>query len=379
MAVIRFAAFVLLAAAVPARAQAPVRDNTAVDVAAISALARRLSADSMRGRGPYTRENEAAARLLAEELQKIGAQPLIGGSLLIPFVAPVSLSDTAFNVVGIIPARGGATTGELIGITSHFDHLGVGRPDERGDSVYNGFLDAALPVAMTLDVARRYALHPGDRPLLVMFFNLEEQGLAGSRLFVVRSDVDSLLPRIRLLIGVDAGSPAGEAVEYQLMGGLPAHPGALLADSLARTRGWSTTSTAPRRISDVHSFAERGVPIIFPIPGRVWAGYTDEQRSEAMRRFDHYHQPSDEWRADFPMTGTVAFADWLWSIVRESTRGILQQPPFDHALNVERISLNTEDVVAHDALGPHVRRHRCSCQQLAVAVKNHVRRHAGTR
>jgi hypothetical protein len=136
---------------------------------------------------------------------------------------------------------------------------------------------------------------------------------------VGRQDAAELLGRLQLVIGVDAGSPAGEAVEWQLMGAVPEHPGARLADSLARARGWTTTATPPRPISDVFVFSVRDVPILFPIPGPTWDGYTDAQRAEAMRRFDHYHRPADEWRADWPWVGTASYADWLWTIVRHAS------------------------------------------------------------
>jgi Zn-dependent M28 family amino/carboxypeptidase len=222
-------------------------------------------------------------------------------------------------VIGVVGNRTGATTGELSGLTAHLDHLGVGQPDASGDSIYNGFLDDAVGTAMVLDVASRFARSPGDRGLVVMFFNLEEQGLLGATALVARPDAESLVSRLRLLIGVDAGSPAGEAIEWQLMGGLPEHAGTRIADSLARARGWTTTSTPPRDISDVYLFSQRGVPILFPIPGRRWKEYTDQQRTAAMQRFDHYHQPSDEWRPDFPWLGTWHFADWLWAIVQRSS------------------------------------------------------------
>src|SRR5688500_347295 len=286
-------------------------DTTRVNIEEIAARARELSADAMRGRGPWTPDNEAVARLLAERLRRLGARPVLGASLLVPFATDARPRDTVYNVVGVLAARNGSVDGELVGITAHFDHLGVGTPDATGDSIYNGFLDAALPTAMVLDVARRYSEAPGDRPLVVMFFNLEEQGLLGSKALVSHADAAAVVARLRLLIGVDAGSPAGEAIEWQLMGALPTHAGGRLADSLARARGWTTTQTAPRPISDVFPFSQRGVPIVFPIPGRRWKGYTDAERDEAMRRFDHYHQPSDEWHADFPWIGTERFADWL--------------------------------------------------------------------
>jgi Zn-dependent M28 family amino/carboxypeptidase len=295
------------------------QDTTRVDVQAIAALAQELSSDEMRGRGPWTPENDAVARRLADALQRLGAQPLVGDRLLVGFVVAERPADTVFNVVGVLPGRATSPSAELIGITAHFDHLGVGPPDATGDSIYNGFLDAAVPVAMVLDVARRYAHAPGDRPLVVMLFNLEEQGLLGSLALVSRADAPPILERLRVVIGVDAGSPAGQATAWQLMGAEPAHPAARLADSLARARGWTTTLSAPRPISDVFVFAARGVPILFPIPGKTWAGYTDGERASAMARFDHYHQPGDEWRADFPWEGTESFADWLWTIVRHAS------------------------------------------------------------
>jgi len=288
------------------------------DTVAIAALARELSSDDMRGRGPWSRDAERAARRLAGILEQLGARPVFGDRLLVPFAVPERSRYTVFNVVGVLPARDRSVTGELIGIGSHLDHLGVGPPDARGDSIYNGFLDAAVPMAMTLDVARRYARQPGDRALVVMFFNLEEQGLLGSKALLARADAQAFVARLRLFVGVDAGSPAGEAVVWQLMGGSPTHAGARLADSLARARAWTTTSTPPRPINDVFTFSQRGVPILFPIPGATWKGYSPEQRAAAMRRFDHYHQPSDEWRSDFPWVGTQAFADWLWEIVQSA-------------------------------------------------------------
>jgi Zn-dependent M28 family amino/carboxypeptidase len=307
----------LVAAASSVVAQQPART---ADTVAIAALARDLASDANRGRGPWTPENARVARQLARMLDSLGAKPVFGTSLLVPFTTEPRLADTVLNVVGILPARGGTTTGDLVGITAHLDHLGVGPPDATGDSIYNGFLDDALSIAMIFDVARRYTQNPGDRPLVVMFFNLEEQGLLGAKALAARADAAPFIDRLKFLIEVDAGSPAGEALAWQIMESAPPNAGARIADSLARARGWTTTTSAPRPISDVFVFAQRGVPIMFPIPGATWRGYTEAQRAEAMRKFDHYHQPSDQWRPDFPWVGTAAYADWLSAIVQRTTR-----------------------------------------------------------
>ncbi len=292
--------------------------RTTVNVAAIVGTARDLSADSLRGRGPWTIENEHVARRLAADLAKLGAKPAFGTSLLVPFTAAPHPGDTVYNVAGIIPGTDRAMR-ELVGVTAHLDHLGVGAPDAHGDSIYNGFLDDGIGVGMALDVARRFSQDPGQRSLLVVFFNLEEQGLLGSKAMVERADAPAMLARLKLLVGIDAGSPAGEALTWQVMGAVPPNSAGVLADSLASLRGWTTTGSVPRPISDVYPFAQHGVPILFPIPGAIWKGYDSTARAAAMTKFDHYHNPADEYRADFPLVGTAAFADWVWSIVRTAS------------------------------------------------------------
>jgi hypothetical protein len=310
------AALFLIGCMPPARTSSPAAAVSGVDIEQIVRDARVLADDSLRGRGPWTPENERAARLIAARLAALGARPLVGSSLLVPFVSERRPRDTVYNVAGVI----GNASGRLVGISAHLDHLGVGKPDSTGDTIYNGFLDDAIGIGMSLDVARRYAQAPGSRGLAVMFFNLEEQGLLGARAFVERPDVTPIMQRMDLLIGVDAGSPSGEALDWQLMGGLPEHNGTRLADSIATARGWTTVATPPRAISDVFPFSQKGVPILFPIPGQRWRDYTANERNMLMRRFDHYHSPGDEYDPAFPLVGTRHFADWLYAIVSQASR-----------------------------------------------------------
>ena len=305
---------ILALAAVPCAVRA--QGAAGVDTIAIRRLANALADDSMRGRGPYSIEGTKTARFLAARLAALGARPLIGTSLLVPFTLPARPNDTLYNVVGAIPPRHGSRDTTLVGITAHYDHLGVGPPNAKGDSIYNGFLDDAIGVAMSLDVARRFAQAPGDRGLALFFFDLEEQGLLGSRAFVADPASAPVLGRLRLVVGIDAGAPAGEALEWELMGGAPAHPAALLADSLAHTHGWTTRTTPPRGISDVALFARSGVPILFPIPGPHWRGYSDADRDWAMAGYDHYHDPADQPDPRFPMVGAAWYAEWVWEVLQ---------------------------------------------------------------
>src|SRR6478672_10225457 len=123
--------------ATPARGIAA--QQATADTVAIATLARDLSSDANRGRGPWTPENERVARQLARMLEQLGARPIFGTSVLVPFATPPHPADTVFNVVGVFPGRNGTTTGDVVGMTAHLDHLGVGPPDATGDSIYNGF------------------------------------------------------------------------------------------------------------------------------------------------------------------------------------------------------------------------------------------------
>ena len=49
--------------------------------------------------------------------------------------------NKSYNVIGKI--TGSKYPDEMIIYTAHWDHLGIGKPDETGDSIYNGALDNA--------------------------------------------------------------------------------------------------------------------------------------------------------------------------------------------------------------------------------------------
>ncbi|MBK7097741.1 MAG: M28 family peptidase [Sphingobacteriales bacterium] len=62
--------------------------------------------------------------------------------------------STSRNVIGKI--IGTKRPNEVIIYTAHWDHLGIGIPDERGDSIYNGALDNATGIAGLLELARNF-------------------------------------------------------------------------------------------------------------------------------------------------------------------------------------------------------------------------------
>jgi hypothetical protein len=87
---------------------------------------------------------------------------------------------------------------EWIVVAAHFDHLGV-----RDQVLYPGADDNASGVAMLLEVARAWA-RGGEKPkrsLMFLGFDLEEDGLFGSRYFAAHPPVP--LERVALVITAD--------------------------------------------------------------------------------------------------------------------------------------------------------------------------------
>ena len=106
---------------------------------------------------------------------------------------PVTLSGVTFstdfavdtrkvvshNVVGVLP--GTKHPDERIIYTAHWDHLGVGLPDAKGDRIYNGAVDNASGVSGLIELGRAFARSPRtDRSMMFMAVTAEEKGLLGS-------------------------------------------------------------------------------------------------------------------------------------------------------------------------------------------------------
>lgn len=95
---------------------------------------------------------------------------------------------TAKNVVAFLEGSDPVLKNELVVLSSHYDHVGIGRPDSTGDDIYNGADDdgsgtvATLQVAQTMMEAKR-AGHGPKRSILFLSVAGEEKGLLGSRYY----------------------------------------------------------------------------------------------------------------------------------------------------------------------------------------------------
>jgi hypothetical protein len=100
-------------------------------------------------------------------------------------VANESTSASAPNVVGILEGSDPLLKDEYVVFSGHMDHVGVGTPDENGDSIFNGADDDASGTVAVMEVAEAMAslaVAP-KRSMIFLVVSGEEKGLWGSEYY----------------------------------------------------------------------------------------------------------------------------------------------------------------------------------------------------
>ena len=87
------------------------------------------------------------------------------------------------NVVAYIEGTDEILKSEYIMLSAHYDHVGVGKPDVEGDSIYNGARDNAVGTVAIINAAKYFAKNPPKRSVLLCAWTAEEKGLLGSAYF----------------------------------------------------------------------------------------------------------------------------------------------------------------------------------------------------
>jgi aminopeptidase YwaD len=88
------------------------------------------------------------------------------------------------NVIGVVEGTDETLKNEYIIYSAHYDHVGIGEPDETGDTIYNGARDNAVGTTTVLSMAKNLAKYPTKRSALFILFTGEEKGLLGSSYYV---------------------------------------------------------------------------------------------------------------------------------------------------------------------------------------------------
>jgi Zn-dependent M28 family amino/carboxypeptidase len=212
------------------------------------------------------------------------------------------------NVIGKL--EGTSRPGEAVLYGAHWDHLGVGAPDARGDTIYNGAVDNASGVASVLELARMFAGAPRTaRSVYFIAFTAEEKGLLGSEYYAAHP-VTPLATTVALL-NLDVVNLNGATHDTALRGNAKSQ----LDDLVTRFAGEQGRTVTPDAHPEAGSFfradhfslAKAGVPAITVSGGRDLVNGGTAAGEAAYRDYNvhRYHQPADEWRADWDYAGAV--------------------------------------------------------------------------
>jgi Zn-dependent M28 family amino/carboxypeptidase len=208
------------------------------------------------------------------------------------------------NVLGVIPGSDAKLKEEFVMFGAHWDHLGIAVP-VNGDNIYNGAIDNGTGVGVVLEIARAWgALR--DKPrrsALFAFWTAEESGLRGAEYYAAHPPVPNT--KIAVNINYDAIYPSARTKDVVVTGA-------------ERTSAWPIVQEAARRFqleiapdprpeqgsyyrSDHFMMARAGIPAFSVKAGSKVAGQADDFAAEEFKVYNtkHYHQPSDEYRADW--------------------------------------------------------------------------------
>ncbi|WP_084560247.1 M28 family metallopeptidase [Duganella sacchari] len=227
---------------------------------------------------------------------------------------------TSKNVVARL--AGAKKPDETVIYSGHWDHLGVGLPDAKGDKIYNGAVDNGTGIAALLELARAYGKAPAPaRSVVFLAVTAEEKGLLGSE-YYASNPVYPLATTVGV-INMDALSPYGPTRNFTISGSAKLD---LLDQLVAKARQWNLVYAPDPKPeaghffrSDHFSFAKKGVPAISYGSGddMVDGGLEAGNKIEEAYVTNNYHQPSDEWSANWPFTGMAHDLGMLYSLGRD--------------------------------------------------------------
>jgi Zn-dependent M28 family amino/carboxypeptidase len=108
------------------------------------------------------------------------------------------------NVVGILPGK--SKKEEYVIFSGHYDHLGTGKANAAGDSIYNGANDDAAGTTAVIMLAHYFAKQKNnERTLIFVAFTGEESGGFGSRYFSQQFNPDQVMAMFNIeMIGTES-------------------------------------------------------------------------------------------------------------------------------------------------------------------------------
>ncbi len=220
------------------------------------------------------------------------------------------------NVLGLLEGKDATKKKEVVIFTAHYDHLGVGKP-ENGDKIFNGAVDNASGVSILLELAHAYqdAAGRGARPprsILFIAAAAEEGGLRGSQYFATHPTFPP--GKIAANLNIDGIQVAGKALEYTFLGSDKTTLGGVIAWAEQEYQFTNVPDPEPGQgsyyRSDHFNFAKVGVPAVSIDQGDLFEGQDPAWGKKVWEDYNEnrYHRPSDEYDPDWDFSGLVKLA-----------------------------------------------------------------------
>jgi hypothetical protein len=219
------------------------------------------------------------------------------------------------NVAGLLPGTDPALSREVVVLSAHLDHLGVGAP-VNGDAIYNGAEDNAVGIAALIEAAKRFRASntPTRRSILFLAVTAEEEGLVGSDYFARHPTV----PAGRIVADVNFDMPILSYAfqDVTVFGADRSTLGPIVARAVGALGVKMSADPDPAEgffvRSDHYRFVQQGVPSVFLWPGQAGPG------KAAFEDFlkHRYHQPSDDLSQPIDWAQGLRFVAANYAITR---------------------------------------------------------------
>lgn len=257
-------------------------------------------------------------RELLAKARKSDFQPIPMNLKASTSVAAEATYQVSQNVIAKI--TGSEKPEEVIIYSAHWDHLGIGKADEKGDSIYNGALDNASGTAALLALAKAFKTDKQPaRTVVFLAVTAEEQGLWGSNyyaqnpIFAKENTVAN--------INMDGINPYGKMKDVSLIGIGQSDMEDLLNTELEKLGRYSAAEPTPSAgyyfRSDHFNFAKIGVPALYIGTGIDHVEKGKEYGKELQDGYtaNYYHKPSDEYDpARWNLDGAVDDVQILYNV-----------------------------------------------------------------
>lgn len=218
---------------------------------------------------------------LGTELESISEVPV---SLMMSAIKTTPVGSQ--NVIGVVEGTDPKLKNEYIIYSAHYDHVGIGRADKTGDTIYNGARDNAVGATTVLSMAENLAKYPTKRSALFILFTGEEKGLLGSKFYTE----NPVIPLHQMVYCFNSDNGGYNDTSLATIVGLERTTASQNIKDAATTFGLTAIDDpAPEqglfdRSDNVH-FAKKGIPA--PTFSMGFTSFDGEVTK-------YYHQPGDE-------------------------------------------------------------------------------------